>query len=132
MAQETSVVNGDVIRGLRERTGWSQGELADRAGISQSVLSRLERNVPSPRSSVTAVASVATALSVPVSYLLHDEHYHPEETIPKLEKALEGVVRKLADYGSTEQRRAAFILEGYLTSLLFENDESGFMDLGEM
>ncbi|WP_284641216.1 helix-turn-helix domain-containing protein [Paenibacillus silviterrae] len=35
---------GDRIKALREKKGWTQLELADKAGINNSVLSRIEAN----------------------------------------------------------------------------------------
>lgn len=55
------------IRTLREQRGWDQGELADRAGLSQPYLSRIE-SARRP-GSVKALRKIAAALDVSISDL---------------------------------------------------------------
>jgi len=43
-----ALVLGRVVASLRERRGWSQGELAERVGLTQSTLSRMERGQAQP------------------------------------------------------------------------------------
>jgi transcriptional regulator with XRE-family HTH domain len=58
-----------MIKQLRERKGWSQSELARRAGISQGVLSDIESGrTKNPRSDT--LAAIARALKVPIEKLL--------------------------------------------------------------
>lgn len=123
------IVNGKAIQSLRQRLNWTQGQLAQRAGVSQSVLSRLENNKDENAVSINHVGNIARALAVPVSHVLNDPYYRVDEPLPNLEQALEAVVRKLAEYDSVAQRRAAFILEGYVTALIFERDDGSFMSL---
>jgi transcriptional regulator with XRE-family HTH domain len=53
---------GARIRTLRESKGWSQEELADRAGIDRSYMSGVERGVRNI--SVLKVVAIAHALGV--------------------------------------------------------------------
>ena len=64
------VMGGDtVIRELRQKRGWSQNELAKRAGIKQSVLSFIESGrTKNPR--VDTLSAIAAALGVPVERLI--------------------------------------------------------------
>lgn len=55
---------------LRERIGWSQNELARRAGISQSTLSDIENNVNGPNSST--LYKLANALGCTPNDLLEE------------------------------------------------------------
>jgi len=53
---------GDELRAARVAAGWSQEELADRAGISRNYVSLLERNEKSP--TVDVLLAVCRALGV--------------------------------------------------------------------
>jgi XRE family transcriptional regulator, regulator of sulfur utilization len=59
---------GDKVRDLRKERGWSQQELADRAGISMQTVSNLEtsRHVPG----IVTLSKIAGALGVPLPDLL--------------------------------------------------------------
>ena len=58
-----------MIRELRQKLGWSQSELARRAGIKQGVLSYIENGrTKHPRSDT--LAAIASALGVTVERLL--------------------------------------------------------------
>ena len=58
-----------MIRELRENRGWSQTELARRAGIRQGVLSYIENGrTKNPR--IDTLAAIASALGVSVQKLL--------------------------------------------------------------
>jgi Zn-dependent peptidase ImmA (M78 family)/transcriptional regulator with XRE-family HTH domain len=56
------------VRSLRERMGWSQSELARRAGIGVSTLSDIESGRSAPR--LDTVVALANALGVPLETLL--------------------------------------------------------------
>lgn len=60
------------IRTLRDRAGWTQQELADRAGIAQTVVSRMESG-PNPAPRMSTLAKLASAFVVHVDVLLGNE-----------------------------------------------------------
>jgi len=62
--------DGTRIREIRKHRGWSQHELAMRAGISRSEISRHERNDALSNPSVTGLLKIASALGVPAAALL--------------------------------------------------------------
>ena len=57
---------GNRLKRIRSERGFSQRELAERAGISANAISLIERNENSP--SVATLQSLATALGVKISY----------------------------------------------------------------
>lgn len=61
-----------MIRELREKRGWTQTELARRAGIKQGVLSDIETGTTKdPR--VGTLSAIANALEVPIEELIRKE-----------------------------------------------------------
>jgi transcriptional regulator with XRE-family HTH domain len=56
---------GSAIRSVRQRRGWRQSDLAKRAGVSASTVSRLERGHPGTFS-LTTIRAVASALDIRV------------------------------------------------------------------
>lgn len=56
------------VRALRKGKGWSQEELADRAGIHRTFVSQIER--ATKRSTIDTVERVAKALGVTCGELL--------------------------------------------------------------
>lgn len=64
--EEVKISMPSVLKDARKRTGYTQGELADAAGVSQPLISRIERQDVNPRSST--LRSLFTQLdSAPVS-----------------------------------------------------------------
>lgn len=59
---------GQTIRICRKNRGYTQGELAERADISVSHLSLLEKNKRDP--SLATVEAISSALSMPLSVLV--------------------------------------------------------------
>jgi transcriptional regulator with XRE-family HTH domain len=59
---------GKRVKALREAKGWSQEELADRAGLHRTYVSAVERAVRNP--TLTVIARIANALKVPIGELL--------------------------------------------------------------
>jgi predicted transcriptional regulator len=49
--EEVKISMPSVLQDARKRTGYTQGELADAAGVSQPLISRIERQNVNPRSS---------------------------------------------------------------------------------
>lgn len=58
-------VVGDNVRRLRKAAGWSQIKLADRADVSQRVISNIEQGGGAGSSSIGILESVSRALGVP-------------------------------------------------------------------
>lgn len=58
---------GMTLKAYREKSGFSQGAVANEAGISTSMLSQIERGQASP--SIDTLASVCRALSISISDL---------------------------------------------------------------
>ncbi|MDP9478071.1 MAG: helix-turn-helix domain-containing protein [Actinomycetota bacterium] len=65
---ETVVYVGNNVRELRTLSALTQAELASRAGITATALSRIERNEAEPRPST--LRKLATALGVEPSTLI--------------------------------------------------------------
>ena len=59
---------GKRVKALREANGWSQEELADRAGLHRTYISAVERAVRNP--TLTVIDRIAKALNVAISELL--------------------------------------------------------------
>lgn len=59
---------GEMIHVLRRRKGWSQEELAKKAGVSASYISKLERNDADP--SLDTLGTVVGALGYSICYSL--------------------------------------------------------------
>lgn len=59
---------GKRVKALREAKGWSQEELADRAGLHRTYVSAVERAVRNP--TLTVIDRIAKALDSPISKLL--------------------------------------------------------------
>jgi transcriptional regulator with XRE-family HTH domain len=56
------------LQRLRKDKGWSQEELADRAGLHRTYVSGVERGVRNP--TVTVLDKLATALEAPIAELV--------------------------------------------------------------
>jgi transcriptional regulator with XRE-family HTH domain len=63
MSRELRYNFGERLRRLRLRDGWSQLDLAERAGVTQSTVLRLENSQVSPKPST--VRKLARALGCP-------------------------------------------------------------------
>lgn len=59
---------GLAVRHVRLEIGYSQEELAHRAGIDRSYMSSIERGAQNP--GLIAISRIAAALEVPLSYLV--------------------------------------------------------------
>lgn len=68
--QKVYNLDGDRLRRLRERRGWSQYDLAYRTGLSRSFLAGIEGG--SKRVRRLAAEQIADALSVSVEYLIRN------------------------------------------------------------
>tara|TARA_R110000803_G_scaffold46394_4_gene97368 strand:- start:405 stop:614 length:210 start_codon:yes stop_codon:yes gene_type:complete len=61
---------GARLRKLRETQGWSQEELADRAGLHRTYISSVERGVRNP--TISVLAKISAALGASLAELLAD------------------------------------------------------------
>lgn len=67
MASETTEVLGANIRFLREKKGWTQGDLAEKCGVSRPRIAEIESGRFNP--SVETVKNIAEKLGVHISRL---------------------------------------------------------------
>jgi len=75
-AHKTDVrLDGSVLRELRLARGWSQGQLAAKAKVDQSVISRLERGRRGGNARISTVCNLAEALKSDLASLLYKPEY---------------------------------------------------------
>ncbi len=73
---------GGRIRTLRAERAWTLDELADQAGVSKSLLSKLE-NLADSNPSMDTLFKVATAFRVTIADLLETEKVQAKRIIPE-------------------------------------------------
>jgi transcriptional regulator with XRE-family HTH domain len=73
---------GEKIRAVRERSGLTLREVAERAGVSESLVSQIERNRVSP--AIDTLLSLAEALRLDLEYLFAD--YRLERSVQIVRK----------------------------------------------
>lgn len=61
---------GDKLREVRQRAGMTMKEVADLAGVSESLISQIERNLVSP--AIDTLVDIAGILHIDMSYLFRD------------------------------------------------------------
>ena len=74
---------GEIIRNLRILRGVEQGDLARRAGVSQSLVSKVESGVANP--SLETIKSIADSLGV-----TYEELFAPRKLVPLSDKIIMG------------------------------------------
>jgi transcriptional regulator with XRE-family HTH domain len=70
MSKDYSARFGEKIREIRERHGRTMKEVAEKAGISESMLSQIERNKVSP--AIDTLLSIVDVLDIDLEYLFAD------------------------------------------------------------
>lgn len=77
---------GEKIRAVRERKGYTLRTVAQRAGVSESLISQIERNKVSP--AIDTLLSIADALELDLEYLFSGYRQHrPVRLIAAEERA---------------------------------------------
>lgn len=102
MSNSSPALLGKRIKGLRERFGVTQEQLAETAGISAKGLGELERGRGNP--SLASLEGLANALGVTLSELLDFEI--EELTAEEIEREL----RSMIDNANDEKRRVFYRL----------------------
>ena len=74
---------GEIIRNLRMLRGVEQGDLARRAGVSQSLISKVESGTANP--SLGTIKSIADSLGV-----TYEELFAPRKMVPLSDKIIMG------------------------------------------
>ena len=88
---------GTVFRTVRQRRGWRQIDVADRSGVSQSVVSRIERGHLGPQS-IDSVRAVAHTLEIRVGLVAQWRGGDLDRLINRRHSALhESVARMFRD-----------------------------------
>jgi transcriptional regulator with XRE-family HTH domain len=120
---------GDKIRELREGFGFTQGQLAGNASVSQGYLSQLENgDVKNPSAAV--LLRVAQAMSVDADELFEAAGYPTVRTLRQTYEDYESSVdpdllRYLGRLPRDRQRRLLLLLQGMETVVVDGEDEDG-------
>jgi transcriptional regulator with XRE-family HTH domain len=99
---------GAIICLLRDALGWTQQDLADRSGYSQSTISRIERGITRAARDTVVLTDIAAALGVPPEIL-------GIASIPDQRSILENVERRKFLGGSTSLAVAALLPQNVVT-----------------
>ncbi|MDE6613980.1 MAG: helix-turn-helix domain-containing protein [Clostridia bacterium] len=87
---------GDKIYNLRKKSGMTQGELADKVGVSRQVVSQWENNVICPKSD--KLMAICVALNVDLNYFLaEDSNAEQEISCEKSDMAVCDVVEPIEE-----------------------------------
>ncbi len=122
---------GDSIRGLRDKLGLTQGQLASSASLSQGYLSQLEKgDVKSPSAAV--LLRIARATLVDPDELFEAAGYPTVRTLRRIYRSYESTIEPdllsyLARLPRDRQRRLLLLLES-MESLLQGIDRDGDID----
>ncbi len=85
-AEKRSFHVGEKIRAVRERKGCTLKTIAQRAGVSESLISQIERNKVSP--AIDTLLSIADALEIDLEYLFSEyRQQRPVKLITAKERA---------------------------------------------
>ena len=103
---------GDKIRNLRKKKGLSQGELADKIGISGNHLSRLERGHYQPSADV--LKKVAGVLEVSTDYILSESNSDSPE-VQIQDASLAERVRMLDQLDDEDKTAIIRVIDSMLT-----------------
>lgn len=120
---------GDKIRELREKFGFTQGQLAGGASVSQGYLSQLENgDVKNPSASV--LLRVAQAMRVDPDELFEAAGYPTVRTLRRVYQNYESnidpdLLRYLGRLPRDRQRRLLLLLEGMETVVLPGEEATG-------
>ena len=101
---------GVEIRTLRQAAGLSAIELANRTGLSNAMLSRIERGNVSP--SLTSLAKIAVALQVPVGRLFANVENRSDCSIVRAGQGI--VVKRFGTKADQEYQLLGNLLSGHL------------------
>lgn len=88
---------GEVVRGLRERNGWTMGQLAAKAGVDTSYISKLEADKIKRPGAETLVA-LAAALRIKPSVLIDHLHGRGADELPPASTTVDVGDQRLAGY----------------------------------
>ncbi len=106
MTEATTQRLGQLIRQRREQRGWSTVELAERTGITQSNIVRMEQgNITSP--GPERLARVADALAIPLADLYSLAGYPLTTELPSLPTYLRTKYRELP--APAQEELAAYV-----------------------
>ena len=95
----------DAVKELRRRKGWSQRDLANRAGVGQDTISNMELRRHEPRPST--LRKIAGALGVEVTDLFGESAPSPKGRAPfDVDRLKEQAIRKARPESTDELRKA--------------------------
>jgi transcriptional regulator with XRE-family HTH domain len=84
---------GDKLREIRERKGITMKAVADKVGVSESLISQIERNRVSP--SIDTLFAAAEALEIDLDYLFRDYRHQRKVRIVRREEQTKVTTRQV-------------------------------------
>lgn len=124
---------GQRIRRLRRERGWSQRELARRAGVSNSLISRIELG-QGEELSLAHLERIARVLGVSLSYLVSTDEFAPADD-PEVQELLREFltlpadVRKSIEYAirwAVQRQRQQRIEEDHTQQKQIAESQTGY------
>jgi transcriptional regulator with XRE-family HTH domain len=103
---------GTKIKDVRKKRGLSQGELAEKIGISTPHMNRLEKEKYQP--SIQVVSKLAGVLEVSVDYLLSDED-GPIQEVKIQNKPLAEKIKLIDSLDQEDQQALSRVIDSMLT-----------------